>query len=185
MEPDAGPPPRLCLENPSFEGAPVDFAQPGAFDAPPWSACTNPVGTNMPLIGNDAVSVTSSVPPPTHGVTYLALGEGYQVSQELCSELSGAAVVHLQLDLARIDFGGIPQSEQVFLEIWGGLSVNCSQRELLWASPALQAGWQPYCATLQPTEFMTQLTLRGNADMTSASPAYVIVDNLQPVDSCP
>ena len=188
MQPtDASPAAELCLENPSLEGTPVDFTQPSAFDAPPWSACTNPERANMPMIGNDTVSLTSAVPPPADGMTYLGLGEGDQVSQALCSDLPGGVPVHLQRDLARVDLGGgvVPQTEQVFLEIWGGLSVDCSQRELLWASPGLQTGWRRFCVTLQPSSFMTQLTLRGNADMTSASPAYLIVDNLQPVAGCP
>lgn len=186
-EPDAGPPPRLCLENASFEGTATSFDQAPAFDAPPWSTCTNPMRTNTPAIGNDTVSVTGSVPPPTDGLTYVALGEGQQVSQPLCSDVPDGAPLHLELDLSRIDLGAgvVPQTEQVFLEIWGGLAVDCSQHELLWASEALQAGWQHFCVTLQPDSFMTQLTLRANSDMTLASPAYLLVDNLQPVDSCP
>ena len=185
---DAGPTPRLCLENPSFEGTPApDFGLEPAFDAAPWSVCTNPMRTNVPRIGNDTASLTGTVPPPTDGVTYMALGEGDQVSQELCSQVPSGVPLYLQLDLSRIDLGGgvVPQTEAVFLEIHGGLSVDCSQHELLWASPALETGWQHFCVTLQPDSFMTQLTLRANSDMTSASPAYLLVDNMQPVDSCP
>lgn len=185
---DAGPAPTLCLDNPSFEGTPAaDFGLDPVFDAEPWSVCTNPMRTNMARIGNDTTSVTGSVPPPRDGVTYLALGEGDQVSQELCDEVPRGVPLHLQLDLSRIDLGGasVPQTEQVFLEIWGGLAVDCSQRELLWTSPALEAGWQSFCVALQPSSFMTQLTLRGNADMTLPSPAYLLVDNLQSVEACP
>jgi hypothetical protein len=79
----------------------------------------------------------------------------------------------------------VPQTEAVFLEIWGGLGVDCSQYERLWASTAVDNAWQRFCVTLRPSSFTTQLTLRGSSDMTSPSPAYVLVDNLQPVDSCP
>jgi hypothetical protein len=184
MEPaDAAVAALLCLENASFEGTPaVNLGEASAFDAAPWSACTHPVMTNAPDIANQTVAV-SDVPSPTDGLTYLALSEGEQVSQELCAELVGGAPVYLRLDLARVDFAG--DTEQVFLEIHAGLGVDCSQRELLWASGALQTGWQHFCVTLQPSSFMTQLTLRAKSDMTSLNTAYLLVDDLQPVDSCP
>jgi hypothetical protein len=174
----------LCLDNPSFEGAPaLNLGGAGEFDADPWSACTNPVVSNTPDIANESIAVTD-VPPPTDGLTYLALGEGEQASQELCSEVPGGSLVPIAFDLARVDIGE-PVVENVFLEIWGGLAADCSQRQLLWASPALDTGWQSFCVTLRPQHFMTQLTLRANADMTSLSPAYLFVDNLRPVASCP
>ena len=185
---DAGPAPTLCLDNPSFEGTPaLNMGQDMGFDAPPWSTCTNPLSDNTPDIGNETLALTPDVPKPQDGVTFLALGEGEQVSQTLCSQALVGAPLNLELDLARVDVNGglVPETEQVFLQIWGGLSADCSQRELLWMSPALQAGWQRFCATFTPQSFMTQLTLRANADMTLATPAYLLVDNLKPVDSCP
>jgi hypothetical protein len=185
---DAGTAPMLCLDNPSFEGMPTDFFAGGvAFEAPPWTACTNPVSNNMPAIGNDVTSQTGTVPPPTDGATYLGLGEGQQVSQALCREVTGGETLHLAIDLARVELGGdlVPQTEKVFLEIHGGLSVDCSQNELMWASPELQPGWQHFCVTLRPQSFTTQVTLRANSDMSLPSPAYLLVDNLQPVASCP
>jgi hypothetical protein len=186
------PPPRskLCLQNLSFEGTPAaNFGQDQAFDAVPWSACTSPPGgTNTPDVGNETVAQTlGSIPKATDGLTYVALGEGEQVSQAFCSPLSDDGPVSLQLDLTRINVGAglVPETEQVFLEVWGGLSVDCSQRELLWASEALKVGWKTYCITLRPRAFMTQLTLRANADMTQPTPAYLLVDNLKPVDACP
>lgn len=184
---DAGPAPRLCLENLSFEGTPgINMGQAGGFDAPPWNACTNPLRDNTPDIGNETIAFTPGVPAPIDGLTYVALGEGEQVSQGLCAQ-APSAPVSLELDLSRIDLGGgvVPETERVFLEIWGGLGVDCSQRELLWASPGLQSGWQRFCVTLQPQSYLTQLTLRANADMTLLSPAYLLVDNLKPVDACP
>jgi len=185
---DAGAAPELCLQTPSFEGTPTpNFGLQLPFEAPPWTACTNPAATNAPQIGNDTISVTGAAPPPTDGVTYVSLGEGQQVSQELCSELDGGAVVHLQLDLSRIDISGgtVPPTERVFLEIWGGLAVDCTQRELLWASEALEIGWKTFCVTLRPSGFTTQLTLRGNSDMSDLALSYLLVDNLRPVDACP
>lgn len=178
----------LCLQNPSFEGTPaptVSMGQP--FDAPPWTACTNPEMPNLPQIGNTNQSATISVPPPTDGVTYVAIGEGQQVSQELCRELEADETVHLQLDIARIDIsaGAASLSEQVFLQIWGGLATDCSLHERLWASPSLQLGWQSFCVTLQPSVLTTQLTLRTATDMSELSLGYLLVDNLRPVDACP
>lgn len=177
----------LCLMNPSFEGPPTQVDQGAPFDAAPWITCTNPTFTNLPSIGNETNAVTGSPPPPRDGVTYLALGEGQQVSQTPCSELAGGVPVHLEIDLSRINLGGdiVPQTEQVWLEIRGGLSADCAARELLWASPPLEVGWKTFCATLRPSEFMNLLTLRANADMTLASPAYLLVDNLRPVSGCP
>jgi hypothetical protein len=188
----AEPPPRpkLCLQNLSLEGTPAaNFGQDQAFDAVPWTACTTPPGTtNTPDVGNETVAQTlGPIPKATEGLTYVALGEGEQISQEFCSALPDDGPVSLQLDLARINIGAgiVPETEQVFLEVWGGLSVDCSQRELLWASRALQVGWKTYCITLRPRAFMTQLTFRANADMTQPTPAYLLIDNLKPVDSCP
>jgi hypothetical protein len=182
-------PAKVCLENLSLEGvAAANFGQDQAFDAAPWSACTNPVVTNTPDIGNETVAQTlGAIPAPTDGVTFLALGEGEQVSQAFCSPLPEDAPVSLELDLARLNIGAglVPETEQVFLEIWGGLSVDCSRRELLWASPALDAGWKRYCITLRPRAFLTQLTLRANTDLTQPTPGYLLVDNLKPVDRCP
>lgn len=176
----------LCVENGSFEGTPaVNFGGEGEFDAEPWDVCTNPVVTNTPDIGNESVAVGTTVPPPVHGETYMALGEGEQVSQALCEEIPVGAELHFELDLSRVDIGDVPLPESVFLEIYGGLSVDCIQRQLLWASPGLDTGWQRFCVTLRPQFFMNQLTLRASSDMTSLSPAYLLVDNLQPVDSCP
>jgi hypothetical protein len=168
--------------------AAANFGQDQAFDAAPWSACTNPVVTNTPDIGNETVAQTlGTIPAPTDGVTFLALGEGEQVSQAFCSPLPEDAPVSLELDLARINIGAglVPETEQVFLEVWGGLSVDCSRRELLWASPALDVGWTRYCITLRPRAFLTQLTLRANSDLTQPTPGYLLVDNLKPVDRCP
>ena len=176
----------LCLQNPSLEGmASLPFGQQSPFDVPGWSACINPAAANTPDVGNDSDAVTSGVPPPTDGTTYVALGEGEQISQSPCVELAPGAPRHLTLDLARVNIDGLPQTEEVFLEIWGGLAVDCSARELLWASPALGTGWQTFCVTLQPASFTTQLTLRAGADQTSLGPAYLLVDNLQPVAGCP
>jgi hypothetical protein len=182
----------LCLKNPSLEGTPApNLGQDQAFDAAPWSACIDSASPpamqpNTPDIGNESIAVTP-VPPPTDGNTYLALGEGEQVSQALCGELQAGTAVSLALDLQSFDISGgaVPSTEQVFLEIWGGLAADCSQRERLWASPGLAMGWKRYCVTLQPTAYTTQLTLRATSDMSSLMPGYLFVDNLQPVASCP
>lgn len=185
----ATPPALLCLENTSFEGTPVaNLGQPEAFDALPWSACTSSSMTNTPDVANETIAqMIVTVPKAVDGVTYLALGEGEQVSQPFCSTIAADSSVSLELHLASVGVaeGLVPETEKVFLEIWGGLAVDCSQRELLWASPALTVGWKRYCVTLRPHSFMNQITLRANADMTLASPAYLIVDNLKPMDGCP
>jgi hypothetical protein len=184
----ARPAETLCLDNPSFEGTPaISFGDPMVFDADPWSLCSNNLGVmNAPDIGNAEISQTATAPDPVDGNTYLALGEQEQVSQELCGEVTGDVPLYLEIDLARIAVGEVvPGAEQIFLEIWGGLSADCSQRELLWASRALTADWQRFCVALRPRSFTTQLTLRGGSDMASNSLGHVLVDNLRPVDSCP
>jgi hypothetical protein len=186
------PPSLLCLENPSFEGTPVaNLGQPDAFDAEPWSSCVN-VGMprdvpNTPDIANDTIPQNIVVAPKaTDGDTYLALGETEQVSQPFCNTIDADASFSLQLDLSKVDItNGLALPEKVFLEIWGGLAVDCSQRELLWASPALEPGWKTFCVTLHPHSFMNQITLRANSNQTSATPAYLLLDNLKPMDRCP
>ena len=194
MQPTAASPRALlCLDNPSFEGTPAaNLGQTGAFDAPPWSTCTNlamPSDTpNMPAIADEAIA-QGVVPPPKaiDGTTFLALSEGAQVSQAVCSPIDSTASYSVELDISRVDAtaGLVPQTERAFLEIWGGVAVDCSQRELLWASPALSLGWTHYCVTFHPHSFMNQITLRGQSDMSQPSSAYFLVDNLRPVESCP
>lgn len=184
------PVPKLCLKNGSLEGTPTpNWGQPQSFDAPPWTACTNPVvATNTPDIGNDTIDqMVAVVPKPTDGLTYLALGEDEQVSQTLCEAVPAGSELHMALDLSRINLGEgvVPETEAVFLEIWGGIAADCSQRELLWASGPLQVGWERRCATLMPHNYMDQLTLRANSDKTQLSPAYLIVDNMVPQSECP
>ncbi len=183
------PPAKICLMNLSLEGTPAaNFGQEQAFDAEPWSTCTNPPETNTPDIGNaDVVQTLGPIPDPTEGRTFLALGEGEQVSQALCEEFPGDATVSLEMDLTRLNIGAgiVPETEQVFLEIWGGLSVNCSRLEWLWLSPALEPKWERYCITLRPKQYLTQITLRARADQTLSTPAYLAVDNLKVVDACP
>jgi hypothetical protein len=148
----------------------------------------NTSAANTPAIANETiVQPIAAVPKASNGLTYLALGEGQQVSQPFCSPLDSNGSYSLALDLSRVDISTaiVPANEQVFLELWGGLAVDCSQRELLWASPPLAVGWKTYCVTLHPHSFLNQITLRANADMTSASTAYLFVDNLKPVDHCP
>jgi hypothetical protein len=194
MPPTAAEPPLLCIQNASFEGAPiVNIGQTGGFDGGPWSDCVNATTggamPNLPNIGNKSAVQTSAmaVPDPTEGLTYLELTEGAQVSQTLCAALDRDATFSVELDLTRIDLGdgAAAESEAAFLELWGGLSVDCSQRELLWASPVAQVGWHHYCLSFHPQSYMDQITLRANTDMTQASLAFLAIDHLKPVDACP
>jgi hypothetical protein len=188
---DAGcpPAPSLCLQNRSFEGTPaVNTGLPTSFDATPWSVCTNPSTGNTPEVLNESISaVVTIIPKASHGKTYLALLENEQVSQKLCQAIPGGSSVSLKLDLSRINLamGVVPDTEPVFLEIWGGIAADCSQRELLWATPPLTDGWKTHCITLRPQQFTDNLTLRGRSDESLPTMGYVIVDNLVPVDHCP
>jgi hypothetical protein len=184
------PPPLLCVENPSFEGKPApNFGSPAEFDAAPWSACTQAAGTtNTPDIANDTIPQNIvMVPKATDGSTFLALGEDEQASQALCQTIQGGTTLYVELDLARmnVNAGVAPETERVFLEMWGGVAADCSQRELLWASAALQVGWKHHCVTLRPQAFMDQLTLRASTDKSLLSPAYLLVDHIVPVERCP
>lgn len=182
-------PPLLCLENGSFEGTPAaNIGLVNSFDAVPWSVCTNPSVVNTPDVANDTVKqMVATVPKPTHGTTFLALGENEQVSQKLCEPIAGSETRSFTIDLSRVNIGAgvVPETERVFLEVWGGIAADCSQRELLWASDALDVGWKTHCITIAPRAFMDQLTLRTNADKTQLAPVYLLADQLLPVKSCP
>lgn len=179
--------PLLCLENPSFEGvAAGNLGLPNTFNAAHWDVCTNPSAGNTPDIVNDSLQMIVPLPPPTDGLTYLSLGESEQVSQALCKPLRNGEVRNLRLDLSRIDVNGNgPDTEPVLLEIWGGLAADCVREERLWASPALEIGWQTHCVTLQPRNYIDNLFLRAKSNETQTSPAYLIVDHLVPVEKCP
>jgi hypothetical protein len=139
------------------------------------------------IIDRTLPQMVAVVPKATDGQTYLALGQGEQAWQTLCESVRGGSELSIHLDLSRINLGEgvVPETERVFLEIWGGVAADCTQRELLWASPALVVGWQRYCVKLRPLEYMDQFTLRANSDKTLLPPAYLLVDNIVPVADCP
>jgi hypothetical protein len=178
---------RLCIQNPSFEGTPAaNFGQPGSFDAPPWSACSNPtIANNTPDIGDAQMAQAAGAPTPTDGNTMVALGENEQASQQLCQSMPGGTRSGLKVDLSRINLSGMTETEAIFLEVWGGIAADCTQRQLLWASEPLTPGWKTYCVPIEPVDFMDQITLRAGSDNTSVMLSYLIMDNLVPVDSCP
>jgi hypothetical protein len=181
--------PRICLQNPSFEGTPgFNSGVPTMFDAAPWSVCTNPSVSNTPEIANETVgqAIVSPVPLATHGKTWLGLAEKEQVSQALCRGVSGGTSLSFRIDLSRIYVGAnvVPDTEAVFLEIWGGTAADCSARELLWASPKLDTVWNTYCVTVRPKEYFDNLVLRSRSDESLPSTTYLIADNIVPVESC-
>lgn len=175
---------QMCLINPSFEGTPA-LNTGSVFDAMPWSPCFDPSSgttSNTPDVANNALDWTTTIAPmPRDGSTYLALGTAEQASQQLCEALTARSTSFLQLDAMRLDLGG----PDMFLQVWGGISSNCSQRQLLWVSPALTTSWQTYCVTLEPREYMDQLTLRAETPMQGLVASFLVVDNLVPVDACP
>lgn len=181
----------LCLRNRSFEGtAAINTGQ--SFDATPWSDCVDAttaaaagmnLTTNTPDIASDALDpVTGIAPPPTDGITYLAMTAGEQASQPLCEVLPAHATTSLRLDAMRFDLVG----PELYLQIWGSDSSSCTRRQLLWTSPALQTTWQNYCVTLDANDAIDQLTLRADAPMPvpMLMTTYLAVDNIVPVKSC-
>lgn len=183
---DAGCPPRaeLCLTNPSFEGTPAyNGVVSPAFDCVPWLTCSKQNPGNSPDVVNSTIQQFVEVPAPSDGITYLGLAEQEQVSQLLCAPLAGGSSVSLELDIARFVFSGV--TELPYLEIWGGVAADCSQRQLLWASPPLGEGFSTHCATLKPSQFTDQLTLRAGIGDNDTTVAYLLVDHLRPVESCP
>jgi hypothetical protein len=179
-----GEQPRMCLLNPSFEGTPA-INTGAVFDAIPWSDCFDPSSdtvVNTPDIANrDLDPMTGIAPEPSEGETYLALRTGQQASQKLCEELGVGDRTSLQLDALRLNVG----SPDMYLQIWGGSSATCSQRQLLWVSPSLSTEWTTYCVTIEPSEYMDLITLRSETPMPMFVQNYLAVDNLLPVAGCP
>jgi hypothetical protein len=174
----------LCLKNPSFEGTPAYNGPVGpVFDCVPWLTCSKQNPGNSPDVVNDTIQQFVEVPAPTDGSTYLGLAEQEQVSQLLCAPLPAGSSVSLQLDIARFVLGGV--TEIPYLEIWGGVAADCSQRQLLWASPPLGEGFSTHCATLKPSQYTDQLTLRAGIGSSDTTVAYLLIDHLRPVAACP
>lgn len=174
---------KMCLGNLSFEGtAAINTGQ--NFDALPWTACTNPAegdATNTPDIANDSLDpMTGTAPMPTEGLTYLTMSSGEQASQQLCEPLVAGTKTSLQFDAMRMNIG----MADVFLQIWGGSSSDCSQRQVLWASPPLSTTWTTYCVQLHPSERMDLITLRAESRPDIVI-NYLAVDNLVAGDGCP
>jgi hypothetical protein len=86
----------------------------------------------------------------------------------------------VKFDVMRMNIG----MAGMFLQIWGGSSLDCSQREVLWASPALSTNWTTFCVPLHPNEFMDLITLRAESRPDIVI-NYLAVDNLEAVDACP
>jgi hypothetical protein len=181
------PPEKLCLGNPSFEGRPTpNLGLPNNFDAFPWSACTNPAASNTPEIVNDTIPQLIVTPiQATDGLTYVAMTDGEQVSQTLCREIAGGTTLNLRLDVARVNLDAVSTpTGTLALEIWGGVGADCSRRELIWASPPIETGWQTLCAALKPAQYMDRLLLRTIVDRAPTGATYLLVDHLLPVDTC-
>jgi len=177
----------MCLVNPSFEG--VAAINGGAnFEAAPWSSCMDPVAvqsglTNTPDIANHSVEPMIGIAPePTEGVTYLAMNAGEQASQALCEPLLAGEQTSLRLDAMRMDLG---TPDMIYLQLWGGSSDDCSQRQLLWASPPLDTKWTNYCLTLRPSDSLDLVTLRAEGSTSQLAVNYLAVDNITPVSACP
>jgi len=174
---------KMCLGNLSFEGtAAINTGQ--NFDALPWTTCTNAADgdtTNTPDIANNTLDpMTGTAPMPTDGLTYLTMSTGEQASQQLCEPLVAGTKTSLQFDVMRMNIG----MADVFLQIWGGSAADCSQRQVLWASPALSTNWTTYCVPLHPSERMDLITLRAESRPDIVI-NYLAVDNLVAGDGCP
>jgi hypothetical protein len=174
---------RMCLMNPSFEG--MAAINTGAqFDAIPWSMCVDPMSdivSNTPDIANATLDpMTGVAPSPVDGDTYLAMRTAEIASQQLCQPLTAGSRTYLQLDAVRMNIG----SPEMFLQLWGGSSATCSQRQLLWVSPVLETSWNTYCVPIEPGEWMDQITLRAETPTPDLVVNYLAVDNLVPVDDC-
>lgn len=178
----------LCLENPSFEGTP-QLNTGGVFDARPWSDCTNPARPNLPNVTNDTIQQwVTKLPDPTNGETYLALQEAMQVSQPLCAPIASGEQRAFRIDARKLDISSatLDNSEQIFLSVWGGESASCATQNLLWASPALgSAGWQSFCVTIAPSQYVDRLILKAITDQSQLATSVLIADNIVPVPSCP
>ena len=178
----------LCLANPSFEGSPaINTGQ--TFDAAPWTSCTDASAANTnntPDIANATLDPVMGLPPTaTDGATYLTLNGGEQTAQKLCRALTPLSKVSLELDAVHFGFGNGAGNREMVLQVWGGLAADCSSRQLLWASGALDTAWTRFCVTLEPTQYMDQLILRAETPTPGLGANFAAVDNLHPIDACP
>lgn len=175
----------LCLANRSFE---VTFAGGSPLEVAEWSDCTSDNYLNTPDIGSVLASPSDVArPAATDGSYYVGLSEDEQVSQRMCTAAQAGERRSFEIDLMSVPRGLLAvgsAQQRVFLEVWGGIAADCTQRQLLWASPALTRSWERYCVTITAIEFMDQLTLRARSDMTSEELGYVALDNLRPVERC-
>jgi hypothetical protein len=176
----------LCLLNPSFEAKPTGTIPP--LDVEEWSDCTSDGYLNTPDIGSAPVAPSALArPAATDGMYYLGLTEEEQVSQRMCTVLRAGESGTFEIDMMRVheaSFSVDIVRQRVFVEVWGGIATDCSQRHLLWASPPLTSSWERYCVTITAGDFTDQLTLRARSDRTSATLGYVALDNLRPVERC-
>jgi hypothetical protein len=177
----AATPSDLCIENPSFEGP------PGVLRVPPnWTTCQNTPDTNPSAI-------TSTI--ASNGATYLGLDAETSnrefAGAELCAALVGGQSTFLAIDLGKATLASVlpgRPNAPASLQIWGGTN-SCRQDELLWTSPTISGldTWKTYCATLTPSKDYRYVVLAPLLDLGTPplALAYVLVDNIVPVPSCP
>jgi hypothetical protein len=177
----AATPSDLCIENPSFEGPPGVLRMP-----PNWTICQKTPDTNPSAITRLSAS---------NGATYLGLDAETSnrelVGTELCAALVGGQSTSLSIDLGTATLASVlpgRPNAPASLQIWGGTN-GCREDELLWTSPTISDldTWKTYCATLTPLKDYRYVVFAPLLDL-AAPPlalAYVLVDNIVPVPSCP
>jgi hypothetical protein len=74
-----------------------------------------------------------------------------------------------------------PADTQLRLEVFGGPTA-CSGSDLLWTSPPLTKSWATYCVTV--SQSTASVTFNAEVNDTNAT-AFVLVDHVVPVASCP
>ncbi len=185
--------------NPSIEGTP-QTAVIGLWDATGWNQCPW-LGLYPTYLANQTTNPGTGpagggivYPPPTDGRTYAVIqtqgvdagalpNEGF--GQQLCTPASAGTSFRLDamwIDPSQANGGaGDPAGTQVSLQVFGGATA-CTESTLLWSSPPLTKTWGTYCVTMG--QATPSVTFNGAISDASAS-AFVLVDHIVPVASCP
>lgn len=195
---DAGVPAGICVDNPSFEGTPIMNLP--VFDAPPWGGCGDrnvdfPGSLSTPdILDANTLGFGTGLPAPTDGTTYFGLGmytllsaslQHEYVSGALCAPLEAGHSYAFEIDLASLPLpiSAAPARGPAQLAVYGS-ATDCAREELLWKSPVVGTDWTTVCATLTPSKDASFLTLEPTGTEPTEG-AYLLVDNLIPVESCP
>jgi hypothetical protein len=190
----------ICVDQGSFELAPLSGQYGFAYLPMPWAGCVALIDgtysapecvneTTLIDTGDGRGAIAGVLPMASDGKTYMYLdllsgSLGQTASALLCQSLRAGHSYSFAVDLA----SRVGQVDRGVTLAPGRLAVyaqadSCSLVDPpLWTSPPLTARWTQHCVTFTPTTDAAYIALRLLPD--PAGRAAIVVDNIRSVPGC-